>query len=199
MDPKLKIMRSIVTSPISLHRTKKAFLRDRSSRFGQGVKIWAGRQDFEKYIFARRLREDFSQQFEVLRMALRAEREESSLSSWDLFDLFMFGAELTGKVVAALLLWIATETGRSAIKRISHILSSSFVGSVFQGKNAEEQLEEVIAEKKQVIDEGLARMTIVLHRELYAYAWRNQEMGPMTGMDRQAWPLPDFVREKLVK
>ena len=161
------------------------------------LRVWAGRQDFQKYLFARRLREDFTAQFEVLRLALRAERESSGWGFPTVGEVFLFGAQLTGQIVAALLLWIATETGRAAIGQITQILRNSTLGKLVRGKSTEEQLEDLIDEKKAVIDEGLARLEITLHRDLYLHAWRGQSPGPMTGMDRDAWPLPGFVSERL--
>ncbi|MEM1299038.1 MAG: hypothetical protein AAGH68_07125 [Pseudomonadota bacterium] len=161
------------------------------------LRVWAGRKDFERYLFARHLRVAFSDQFETLRNVHRQEMERSSWSLPSVGDVLLWGLTLTSSAVGGLLLWIATETGRSALSRIGGIIRSSMVGRALRGKSAEEQLEDLIEEKKQVVDEGLARLEVTLHRDLYDYAWRGQPPGPMTGMDRGAWPLPDFVRERM--
>lgn len=161
------------------------------------LRVWAGRQDFQRYLFARRLREGFTAQFEALRTSLRQEREKNGWGIPSIGDVFLFGAMLTGQLVASLLLWIATETGRAALGKISDVLRNSAIGNLVRGRSAEEELEDLIEEKKSVIDESLARLEITLHRDLYAHAWRGQPPGPMTGMDRNAWPLPAFVNDHL--
>lgn len=163
------------------------------------LKLWAGRSDFERYIFARHLREAFSQQFEAVRRIQQEERD-AERKQWSLptaGDVLLWGLNLAGGLVGSLLLYLATETGRTAIERISKIVKNSVVGRALGSGSAEAELEQLIEEKKAVIDAALSRIEIVLHRELYAYAWRGQSPGPMTGMNRQAWPLPDFVRERM--
>ncbi len=162
------------------------------------LRVWAGRADFERYLFARQLREAFSSQFEQLRALRRREQDRRSWSLPSVGDVLLWGLSLTGSVIGGLLLWIATETGRAALSRIAGIVRGSIVGKALRGRSAEQQLEDLIEEKKSAIDEGLARLEISLHRELYVRAWRDQRPGPMTGMDRDAWPLPDFVRERMV-
>lgn len=177
----------------------EAFMRANQKSFlaRPVLSIWAGRRDFERHLFARHMRLAFSDQFERLREVHRLERERSSWALPSVGDVLLWGLSLTGGVLAGLLLWIATETGRTALSRIGSIIRSSAVGKILRSKSAEEQLEELIEEKKSVIDDALARIEITLHRDLYAHAWRGQRPGPMTGMDRDAWPLPDFVQERL--
>ena len=163
------------------------------------LRVWAGRQDFERYLFARHLREAFSQQFETVRQMHQAEKEAQE-KAWSLpsaGDVLLWGLNIAGGLVGSLLLYIATETGRTAIERISKIIKRSVIGRALGSSSAEAELEELIEEKKAVIDSALSRIEIVLHCELYAYAWRGQPPGPMTGMDREAWPLPSFVRERM--
>ena len=161
------------------------------------LKVWAGRQDFERHLFARELRQAFSDQFEKLRAAERAERERTSWSLPSVGDGVLWGLSLTGNIVGGILLWIATETGRTALGRIREVVGGSIVGKALNGESAEDRLEELIDEKKEVVDAALSRLDITLHRDLWARAWRGQAPGPMTGMDRDAWPLPDFVQERM--
>ncbi|MEM0987891.1 MAG: hypothetical protein AAGK00_03370 [Pseudomonadota bacterium] len=161
------------------------------------LKVWAGRADFERSPFVRRLRHDFSQQFHGLRLALRAEREHKGWGLPSLGDILLWGLNASSEVIGAVLLWMATAWGRDLIKRISRIFQRSDFNRAVKSATAEQELEALIDEKKEVIDEGLARLEITLHRDLWSYAWRGQRPGPITGMDRQAWPLPDFVRERL--
>lgn len=163
------------------------------------LKLWSGRSDFERYLFARNLREAFSDQFEAVRQQHQAEREAEK-TQWSLpsmGDVLFWGFNLASGLVGSLLLYLATETGRTALERISKILRSSIVGRTLGSTSPEAELEELIEEKKAVIDAALSRIEIVLHRDLYVHAWRGQPPGPMTGMDREAWPLPAFVRERM--
>ncbi len=165
------------------------------------LRVWAGRQDFERHVFARRLREDFSSQFQAARDRLRA-KKEAAQSGWlpslpSLGEVFFWGIAATGSLLGSIVLYIATATGRAALDEVSRILKSSLIGRTLAGRTAEEQLEDLIAEKQTVIDAALARTEITLHRDLHAQAWRGQAPGPMTGMDRDAWPLPDFIRGRL--
>ncbi|MEM7060472.1 MAG: hypothetical protein AAF557_23075 [Pseudomonadota bacterium] len=161
------------------------------------LRVWAGRQDFERHIFARRLREDFTAQFEILRMALRAERDEKNWKLPGIGDVLLWGLSLGSEVVGSIILWLAMEPGQKAIGRITSIFRRSAFDRSVQDGSAEQQLETLIKEKKGVIDEALARIEIALHRALYAYAWRGQRPGPMTGIDREAWPLPSFVTDQM--
>ncbi|MEM7742768.1 MAG: hypothetical protein AAF409_03570 [Pseudomonadota bacterium] len=161
------------------------------------LRIWAGRDDFARHTFARHLREAFSAQFEALRDEHRAERERRRWALPGVGDVILWGLSLTGGVLGSLLLLVATETGRTALDRIGAIVRGTGIGRLTRSSSPEQELEALIEEKKGVIDAGLARLDVALHRELYTYAWRDQRPGPMTGMKRDAWPLPDFVRDRM--
>jgi len=38
---------------------------------------------------------------------------------------------------------------------------------------------------------------VTIHPELYEHAWRDGYRGRISGLDRDAWPLPAFVRTHL--
>ena len=160
------------------------------------LRIWAGRSDFERHLFACHLREAFSNQFDMVRNAHRAEaeaRRKSWLQFPSLSELILMGLTGAAGLAGSLLLYLATSMGGKALEDIFARLKSAVGAS----SDPEQELEKLIAEKKSTIDEGLARIEISLHRDLYAYAWRGQRPGPMTGIDRDAWPLPGFVRERM--
>lgn len=177
------------------------FMRENQSGFlaRPVLTIWAGRSDFERQAFARNLRHAFSTQFDAVRATMRAEME-SQRTSWTLpsvGDIVLWGLSTTGSLIGSLVLYIATGTGRSALRDIGRIVRTSALGRAVQGKSAEAELEDLIETKKTTIDAALARIDIRLHPDLYAHAWRGQGPGPMTGMDRDAWPLPDFVADRM--
>ena len=179
------------------------FMRENQSGFlaRPVLSIWAGRADFERQAFARTLRHAFAAQFDAVRAAMRAEME-SQRTSWTLpsvGDIVLWGFAATGSLIGQLVLYIATETGRSALRQIGRIVRTSTLGRAVQGKSAEAELEALIEAKKTTIDAALARIAIRLHPDLYAHAWRGQRPGPMTGIDRDAWPLPDFVQDRLIR
>ena len=181
----------------------EAFLREsQSGLFHRPVlKIWAGRDDFERIPFARNLREAFADQFDRVRAAHRAERD-AARSNWSLRlpglgEILLWGLTTTGGLVGSILLYLATAATGEALRDIGQALRNSLLGRAFRGKDPEVALEEMIAEKKSVIDAALARQSVTLHPELYAHAWRRGRPGPLTGMDRDAWPLPEFVRAEM--
>lgn len=164
------------------------------------LRVWAGRQDFERHIFARRLREAFAEQFEAVRAA-RAEAERASRRGFfalpSLWEIGTTVAGLGASMVSTIVLYLAVKAGGGALEDIRGWLRDSTVGRAFRGKSAGAQLEAEIDKKKAVIDQGLRDIEIMLHRDLYLHAWREGPAGPMTGMNREAWPLPDFVRDRM--
>ncbi|MEM6488563.1 MAG: hypothetical protein AAF677_09915 [Pseudomonadota bacterium] len=76
-------------------------------------------------------------------------------------------------------------------------LVSRVLGAEADPMTKRRALAEAVAAKQRLVDRALDDVRVALHRELWAYAWRGQAPGPMTGMDRAAWPLPDHVRAAL--
>lgn len=163
------------------------------------LQVWSGRSDFERHIFARRLRQEFMTQFEIVRREIAQPEKRSfwklpSFSVWDIGGtVFMLG----GSLVSTIALMLATSAGRAAIDEVSALLSDSVVGRTFQRKSSRVALEEKIREKQTIIDEGLSRMEIRIHRDLWVHAWRGQAPGSLVGVDFSAWPLPDFIKRYL--
>ena len=113
---------------------------------------------------------------------------------WDVGG-FVFAA--AGSLLSTIFLMLATSAGRNAIDDVRRFLADSIVGRSLRGKPARVKLEDKIREKQASIDEGLARMEIRLHRDLWVHAHHGGPPGSMAGIDFGAWPLPDFVRARL--
>ncbi|MEL6477028.1 MAG: hypothetical protein AAFR17_06850 [Pseudomonadota bacterium] len=167
------------------------------------LRIWAGRQDFARAAFARQLRVAFSAQFEAVRAAHRAEQVRGEGRGWlsiprlSFWDLLGGGVALGGSLIGGVLLYLAASATRATVQEVMSLLRDGLLGRMVRGAPPEERLEDLIAEKKSVIDAALADSVITLHPDLWRHAWRGRPPGPMTGMDRAAWPLPDFVQERL--
>ena len=158
--------------------------------------LWSGRNDVQRTVFARRLREAFAEQFETVRRELAAERTSRWRlpTIWDIGGFVFSGAS---SLLGTVFLMLATSAGRKAIEDVRAFLADSVVGRSFRSKPARVKLEETIREKQATIDEGLTRMEIKLHRDLWVHAHRGGPPGSMEGMDFGAWPLPGFVRIRM--
>lgn len=156
------------------------------------LKVWAGRNDFQRAAFARRLREAFSQEFERMR--------EDSAQSKGWFS-FSFNDILSGTAavhfLGTVVLYVAVTGGRMAARGAVSALGLDRAFTWMKGLDTAAKLEAEIAEKQAVVDAALAQTAIVLHRDLYRHAWRDTEPGPLTGIDHDAWPLPPYVSEHL--
>jgi len=65
------------------------------------------------------------------------------------------------------------------------------------GKSDDAKLEGKISEVQTKVDQALEEIEVVLHPELYSFAYKGQPPGKLSGMDYDAWPLPGFVRDHL--
>ena len=170
----------------------EAFGRDaRTGVFTRPVlKVWAGRRDFSRAIFARHLREVFSTEFE--RMRAEVDTPKSGWFRFGLGDALSLGA--VTNLIGTLVLYVAVSTGRAAVSALASYLS---LDRWLKGPDPRARLEADIAEKKRVVDAALAELEVTLHRELYVHAYRGEAPGPLSGMDYDAWPLPPYVRAHL--
>jgi len=172
------------------------FLRDaKAGIFARPVlKVWAGRSDFDRNAFARNLREAFSHEF----ARMRAEAKTSNREGW--FSL-SFNDVLSGAAAVHLLgtvvLYVAATGGKMALRGAGTALGLGRLFTVFKGTDAAEKIEADILEKQRVVDAALAKTKVTLHRELYTHAYRGSNPGPLTGIDHDAWPLPDYVKAHL--
>lgn len=153
------------------------------------MKIWAGRDDFDRRQFARQMRESFSREFDIARAQLASGKGRSK--GW-----FGFLSESIGEVgslagfVSNVVLLIALSAGRMVLKQV-------LPTALLTGKSDARKLEDGISETKEKVDQALQNAEITLHLELYRHAYRGQPPGRLTGMAYDAWPLPDYVQRHL--
>ncbi len=153
------------------------------------IRIWAGRDDFERRQFARHMRTSFAAEFEAARAQLAAQDGKSQ--GWFGFLKSSLGdvGSLSGFVSNVVLL-VALSAGKLAFKQI---LPAGWL----EGKSDKQRLEQGIEETKAKVDEALADVNITLHIELYRHAYRGHQPGRLSGMDYEAWPLPANVAAHL--
>ncbi len=154
------------------------------------LKVWAGRSDFSRRVFARQVREVFAQEFDQMRAKLV---QAQSRGKWGWMDFEIGGFGLTGlasSLVSNVVLLLAVSTGRALFGNIS-------LPTWMRGKNAEIKLEDEIEDTKKRVEDALSRIDIALHRDLYNHAFARSAPGKLTGMDYDAWPLPAYVAEHL--
>ncbi|MEL6411163.1 MAG: hypothetical protein AAGK67_15900 [Pseudomonadota bacterium] len=151
--------------------------------------IWAGRDDFDRRLFARSMRESFAQEFEIARAQLMAQKDKPR--GWFSFLTSSFGeATSLASFVSNLVLLIGLSAGKMVL---SQVLPRGWL----QGKTDEQRLEKGIDETKSKVDAALESIDITLHIELYRHAYHGQAPGRLSGMDYDAWPLPGHVRQHL--
>lgn len=166
-----------------------------SSRSGLFVrprlKVWAGRDDFRRSVFARQFRESFSLEFDIARAQL--ESRDAEKTGWFGFLKNTFG-EIKGASLGAflsnLVLLMAMSSGKAIL---SQILPASWLGN----QSDQQKLEKAISETQEKVDVALKELEISLHAELMKHAYRDGGAGKRSRLDRDAWPLPDFVRQHL--
>ncbi|MEM7752911.1 MAG: hypothetical protein AAF230_05810, partial [Pseudomonadota bacterium] len=66
-----------------------------------------------------------------------------------------------------------------------------------RGKTDEAKLQNEIEATKRKVETALERIDVTLHPELYDHAYRDGPLGKISGLDRDAWPLPAHVRAHL--
>ncbi len=149
----------------------------------------AGRDDFSRTVFARQLRQVFAQEFDAMRARL-ADGKSKGRGWLDWNFVGNSAAEMLGGFVANLVLAAATSAGRS-------ILSALPLPKLWSAKTDEARLEDEIAKTKSQVEDALANMSITLHPELYEHAYPEGTHGKRADLDRDAWPLPAYVRTHL--
>lgn len=152
------------------------------------LRILAGRDDFGRTRFAREFREVFAREFDRMRAELAARKGKRGWLSW------RFGLNSAVDVVAGLVgnlvLAVALSVGRKILGDVS-------LPRLLTEKSDEARLSDEIDRTKQKVEKALAGIEITIHPELYHHAYRDGHLGKISGMDRDAWPLPDFVRQHL--
>ncbi|WP_039017071.1 hypothetical protein [Halocynthiibacter namhaensis] len=146
------------------------------------LRIFTGRDDFSRTRFARQFREVFASEFD--RMRSEAANKKSGWLSWASAGEFLGGA------IANLVLAIALGAGKQ-------VLNFTGLAGLVKGKSDEAKLRDEFEQTKAKVETALSHIEVTVHRELYDHAYRDGLKGKVSGMDREAWPLPGFVREHL--
>ncbi len=155
------------------------------------LRVWAGRDDFSRTLFARQFRESFAREFDIARAQLEAKGEQKT--GWFGFLRNTFG-ELKGASLGAflsnLVLLAALTSGKAVL---SQILPASWLGS----RSDAQKLDAAINDTQAKVDRALQDLEISLHEELMDHAFRDGGSGRRSRLERDAWPLPDYVRKHL--
>ncbi|MEP5630482.1 MAG: hypothetical protein ABJP79_01220 [Tateyamaria sp.] len=153
--------------------------------------VWAGRDDFSRTTFARQFRQSFAEEFDAARMQLEKQGERKT--GWFGFLKNTFG-ELKGASFGAflsnLVLLVAMTSGKAVL---SQILPTSWFGS----KSDADKLDSAIQDTQSKVDLALEALVITLHPELMEHAYRDGGAGQRSKLDRDAWPLPQYVKKHL--
>ncbi|MBO9413844.1 MULTISPECIES: hypothetical protein [unclassified Ruegeria] len=152
------------------------------------VRIFSGRDDFGRTRFAREFREVFAREFDRMRAELAAQKGKRGWLSWS----FGFNSvvDVFGGLVGNLVLAAATSVGK-------RVLGDLALFRILAGKSDEAKLADEIDRTKAKVERALAEIEITIHPELYYHAYRDGHLGKISAMDRDAWPLPDYVRSHL--
>lgn len=152
------------------------------------LRIFAGRDDFSRTHFAQEFRAVFAAEFDAMRAALAQKKGKRGWLDW---DLSISGAiDALGGLAANLVLATALSLGKTVFGDIQR-------PAFLRGKTDEAKLQDEIAATKRKVETALERIEVTLHPELYEHAYRDGPMGRISGLDREAWPLPAHVRAHL--
>lgn len=152
------------------------------------LRIFAGRDDFSRTVFARQFRDVFATEFDRMRSELTSAKGKRGWLDWKFVG--SSAVDMIGGLVANLVLATALSIGRRAFSGFS-------LPKMLSGRAPEAKLADKIDETKSRVEAALARIDVTIHPELYAHAYRDGYKGRISGMDRDAWPLPSYVRTHL--
>lgn len=155
---------------------------------GPALRIFAGRDDFGDSAFARQFREVFVDEFDWKRDELASGKSGRGWLDKNWAAVAAFG--LFAGAVALVVLAVALSLGKSVLGGLKR------PRLLTRGK-AEARLAAEIDETRSRVEAALGRVDVTLHPELYDHAWRDGYKGPVSGLDRDAWPLPAYVRAHL--
>ncbi len=149
------------------------------------LRVFAGRDDFSRVRFARQFREVFAREFDRMRGELGGKGETRGWLSWN-FNV----VDLVSDFVATMVLGIALSVGRMVLGKMA-------VPGFLKGKSAEAKLADEIDKTKGQVEAALAELDVRVHPELLEHAERVGGTQKRADQERDAWPLPDHVREHL--
>lgn len=152
------------------------------------LRIFAGRDDFSRTLFARQFRDVFAAEFDRMRRELTSGKGKRGWLDWTFVG--SSAVDVIGGLVANLVLATALSIGRRAFSGIA-------LPKLLSGKAPEAKLADRIEGTKSQVEVALARIDVTIHPELYDHAWRDGYKGRISDMDRDAWPLPAYVRAHL--
>ncbi len=150
------------------------------------IRIFAGRDDFSRVTFARQFREVFATEFDRMRAELGAAKGKRG---WLNFNFGLSAVDLIGNLVANVVLAIALSAGKAILGQIA-------TPGFLKGKSAEAKLADEIEATKGQVEAALRQIDVTIQPELNAHA-RGLGGAMASGVDREAWPLPSYVRAHL--
>lgn len=156
------------------------------------LRLWAGRSDFDRRIFAREFRKSFAREFDLARAELARQNPRNSGWFGGLPGFFrdLAVASIPG-VMSNLVLLVA-------LSAESKVLAQMLPLAWTREKSDQERLEEGIAETRDWVDAALRDVSIALHIDLYRHARGGHSPEPMNGTDIDAWPLPAHVQQHIL-
>ena len=152
------------------------------------LRIFSGRDDFSRTQFARQFREVFAAEFDRMRTDLASGKGKRGWLDWKFAGASAL--DLVGGLVANLVLAVALSIGQRVVGSLS-------IPKLFTGKAPEAKLADKIEDTKSRVEAALARVDVTIYPELFDHACREGRLGRIADMDRDAWPLPAFVRTHL--
>lgn len=157
------------------------------------IRVFAGRDDFSRVVFARNFREVFAAEFDRMRSDLADKQSRRGWLSWGVNTVV--GGAVGLLVLAAAFAtdgWFFTSVERGEKPARSKLRRRAN----WFGKSVEAKLADDIEETKGRVETALQRIEVTLHPELAEHA-RGLGGGRASGLDRDAWPLPSYVRAHL--
>ncbi len=154
------------------------------------IKLFAGRDDFNRGAFARQFRVSFAKQFDAARDTLVAQKKQGGWFGW----LSETASEISGSNLQAFAAHVVLLVSLSAGKMV---LSAILPARFFSGRSSAQKLEESIEDTKVKVDLALERLEVVLHWELCAHAFYGDQPEGFREEDYDTWPLPEYVKEHL--
>lgn len=156
------------------------------------LKLFAGRDDFDRDLFAGHFRKSFAEAFDEMRLALRAEQEAKG-QRWGWLgwvpDVALLGGAALG-AVGMMVMALALLAGRAVLPEIR-------MPRLWSKASETEKLEARIEGLKGRVDQALTRISVALHPELQLQAIRKGGPGDPDEITFGDWPLPEHVAEHL--
>lgn len=154
--------------------------------------LFAGRDDFDRAVFAGHFRESFARAFDEMRLALKAEQEAAG-TRWGWLGWVPDVALIAGPALGAVGLFVmavAVLAGRAVLPVVK-------LPAWARRKSPEARLEDEIEGLKGRVDQALRRIDVQMHPELQLQAIRKGGPGDPDAIVFGDWPLPAHVMAHL--